>query len=545
MLRFILALLFSLLPALVYGSVTITNFVTTSQGTVPTIRFSTDGKALDLHDGGWVQYDADGPIYWYGTRYSCTPGAFILAVAGTACGFDVSVSNDGGKSWSPQRPLLTVDTNFKNTLSTIGTFRWHVLKHPTNPSNQRYVAWFNSSFVNNGLQVWTSANPDGPFTSTGVVPTLAGCSLANDLNLLQLPNGNAYLFYSCVSGGVNASIKVEKLSSDYLNLSGLPATTVVSGNFEGMAPFVRSNEIYLLYGPGCGYCNSTPTVYKHLTADPLGTWSSQAQINATSCGGQPTQVTPVTFNGTTQYIVQADLWTSFESPPGNTRFGFANQARSSQFWNNLTFSGTSINTFNCDATFSISATDTGATVVSNPGADPSTGFANMGHFCGASSPSATLRWSQTFTPVSSGLHTLKVVVFQGYGQNADSCGGSSGANGICITPDADLIVDVTQVDGAHKPSTLIQTFTIPRSTMSWAPELRTVGAINLTGGTEYNYTWRSTSSTNGCYGFGYNDSGGFSGFAFVSTNSGSTWSAQTGRNNLFTAQGGTVIIRIR
>ena len=460
--RKFLVLLILFWAATANATVTIHNFITTGIGQAPVVRFHTEGSAIDLHDGGIYQWAPNGTLYWYGTMYGC--GYLLMSPLGhKACGFGVSTSPDG-KNWTKPTLLFPIDVNFQNVLCQIGCFRAHVLY---NDISQKYVLFYNASFVGNGLKIYTSDFPDRGFVDAGTSPTIQGAALLNDLNVFKDDNGTAYLIYAAVSGGVNVGIKLETLNSAYTNTTGAAATTIegdASGNYEGMMMFKRGSTYYVVYGPGCGYCNSTPTIYR-TASTPTGTWSGTTQINATSCGGQPTHVSKLTLNSADVYLFQSDQWVSPESPPGRTRFGFANQARAGQFWLPLSFTGTAINTFTCANSFTLDTTDSNP-LPPFPDADQTTGF-SMSYFCGSGGAGNSLRYFQSFTPSRTGVHTVKVLTAQGPGQDSDACGGSAGSSGTCTVPNAPLVIDLVNVNAStHLPTPTIASVTVTQSTMS-------------------------------------------------------------------------------
>jgi hypothetical protein len=109
--RFILALLLSVVATAASADITIRNFNGFSTGTVSTVMQYDDGNnAVDAHDGQILQ--AGGTFYLVGTSYAC--GFEYLNAASPFCGFNIYSSTDLGynKKWHLEGKLFDASTTF-------------------------------------------------------------------------------------------------------------------------------------------------------------------------------------------------------------------------------------------------------------------------------------------------------------------------------------------------------------------------------------------------------------------------------------------------
>jgi len=234
----------------------------------PTMRFDTDGNAIDAHDG---QIQRFGDLYYlYGTSYAC--GYRWNTVGAPFCGF-VSYSSPDLVHWTPQGPLFDASTptwQERCDGGTYGCYRPHVV---FNASTHKYVLWINTYDVGVGYRVFTSDRPDGDFVEAPV-PDLAAPEGApratnyGDHSVFVDHDGSAYLvFTDWIKGG---DLIVEKLDPTYTTGSG-QWSRVGLRSTEAPTIFERGGTYYLTYSdPNRGYA-TTGTGYV-TASSPLGPW---------------------------------------------------------------------------------------------------------------------------------------------------------------------------------------------------------------------------------------------------------------------------------
>jgi hypothetical protein len=243
-----------------------------------TIRFDTDGNAIDAHDGEIRRYEGR---YWlYGTSYGC--GYVRLERPRTPwCGYRAYSSPDL-EHWTNEGPLFDATTQYWQSRCDSGTLSCYRPHVAYNAQTDRYVLWMNSYDVADGYHVFTSESPDGPFTEVGV-PTLA-YEHGGDMDLFVDGDGTAYLAYTLTGGG-GYDEAVEKLDPTYTTGTG-EATRLGLRDTEAPALFERRGTYYMtISDPNCAYCGGTGASY--LTAPtPLGPWKGALRSDAPIVGGR-------------------------------------------------------------------------------------------------------------------------------------------------------------------------------------------------------------------------------------------------------------------
>ena len=311
-------------------------------------KFDTDGNAIDTHDSDLEFFN--GKYYLYGPAQDC--GYEWAVSASQFCGFKSYSSTDLNHwqyegylydGWDSQ-PWQNACTNGR-----LGCFRSHIIY---NDSTKQYVLWINTTDNLSSYHVFTSSRPNGGFVER-TAPTLARMSHApsgysnGDFDLFKDDDGKAYIVYSSdvdpasFPNSTSHVLRVQALDSTYTTGSGSAVLvgSMASGNHDVEAPtmFKKGSTYYVLYGPGCGYCGGTPSLYR--TAQTiLGNWSDATSISQTSCGGQPSFVNKFpTSSGGTVYVYGSDLW----NPPVKTPAEpVRNQGLANMYWEPLSFSAT-------------------------------------------------------------------------------------------------------------------------------------------------------------------------------------------------------------
>ena len=463
-------------PAAGSATVTIRNFDGNGTAVANQITpFDVDGNAIDAHDGGIYQFG--GKFYRYGTSYGC---GFRWLTAGSFCGFKVYSSLDL-VNWSDEGFLFDAsDPAWQSRCngSTNGCFRPHVV---FNAATNTFVLWFNAPSTS--PQYWTlvSSTPTGPFTDPRQ-PTGLSAVGGGDFNLFLDDDGHAYSVYT--NGGDGFREYVQMLDGSFRNGTG-SATYLGDTDDEAPALFKRGSTYYAIYGRTCAFCGGTDTYYRSASS-PLGTWSAESRLSAGTCGGQPTMVSPLSINGSTIYLFQADLWRSLTA---DRQGGWPNQGLATQFWLPLGFNGTAINSITCDASFNVELT--ASTPPPEAGVDQTTEGNSFGTHCGINDIGSDYTRLQTFTLSRSG--TLRTILFT-IAQGNYFC-----AVGSCPGVDADFTLDLVTFDQNTSMVTgVLGSAIFSRTTMPWSPVVieATMGVPVMAGTT---YGIRVSSPANGCY----------------------------------------------
>lgn len=255
-------------PAAAQGVLPVSHIVNGNAGG-PTIRFDTQGNAIDAHDG---EIERFGDTYYlYGTSYGCgfrwqSPGAPF-------CGFRVYSSPDL-EHWTNRGLLFDAATpqwQHRCDGSTYGCYRPHVVH---NDSTGQYVLWINSYDVPVGYHVFTSSSPTGPFTeqpvpSLGVNDNVPVGVNNGDHDVFVDRDGTAYLAFTDWRAG--GELVIAQLDRSYLSGTG-KYVRLGTRSTEAPSLFRRGDRYYITYSdPNCGYC-TTGTSYLSAPS-PLGPWT--------------------------------------------------------------------------------------------------------------------------------------------------------------------------------------------------------------------------------------------------------------------------------
>jgi Glycosyl hydrolases family 43 len=243
-----------------------------------TIRFDTDGNAIDAHDGEIRRYEGR---YWlYGTSYGCGY-VRLMRPATPWCGYR-SYSSPDLVHWEDEGPLFDATTDAWqarcNSL-TLSCYRPHVAY---NAATRRYVLWMNLYDVPDGYHVFTSRRPEGPFTEVGT-PTMH-FKQGGDMDLFVDRDGTGYIAYTLFGpGGYDEA--VEKLDPTYTTGTG-EAVRLGLRSTEAPSLFERRGTYYMtISDPNCAYCDGTGASY--LTAPtPLGPWTGDMRSDAPIVDGR-------------------------------------------------------------------------------------------------------------------------------------------------------------------------------------------------------------------------------------------------------------------
>ncbi|MGI5208782.1 family 43 glycosylhydrolase [Spirillospora sp. CA-108201] len=248
------SLLLALLTALPARAEVVSDLVNFGPGGEQTVRFDTDGNAVDAHDGA-IQRFGD-TYYLYGTSYDC---GYQWQVNTSFCGFKVYSSPDL-VHWTDRGNVVQPrDCKF--------CFRPHAVYNET---TRKYVLWVNDQEAADRFRVYTADRPTGPFTEQPVPDLPGGTHCTADLDVFVDDDGSGYL--ACSNAGWH--VAVIKLTSDYLRAAGPYDVTGVT-RVEAPSIFKRNGVYYLtMSDPNCGYCTATGTSYLTATS-PLGPWTGR------------------------------------------------------------------------------------------------------------------------------------------------------------------------------------------------------------------------------------------------------------------------------
>lgn len=429
------------------------------------VRLDTQGNSIDAHDG---EIERFGDLYYlYGAAYGC---GFHWRVAGTPfCGIKVYSSPDLVE-WTYRGLLFdpfTVEWQLRCDGSTHGCFRPHIAY---NARTNRYVLWLNTYDLAVGYRVFEAVSPTGPFVEREP-PRLAvsgpldpyNNQFSGDHNLFVDDNGAGYLIYTDWRRG--GDIVVEALTRDYLSGTGRHVRLGLRYS-EAPSMFRRGDRYYITFSdPACPYCR-TGTSYMTAT-HPLGSWHGRKLLNATSCGGQPSHVSPLPgSDGTQVYLYQSDLWNNHER----------NQAPAGQFWAPLRFSpGGEIEPFDCDPLVPVPI------AAARPADDPLMIGSRLNLQCDIGAHGGHIRREVRMVAERTGRLTGLALPVYKQGR-----------------PDSPLHVEVHSDGGA-----VLQRLSIPAKSISWHARRQVLEAnVPLTAGQPYAVRIHASLS-NGCYGFGY------------------------------------------
>jgi hypothetical protein len=400
-----------------------------------------------------------------------------------------------------------------------GCFRPHVIY---NAANNNYVLWVNqyegSPAAANSLFVFTCTSPTGGCTQQTNPSGLAHASPAvGDFGLFVDTGGTAYITYSNIT---TREIWIDSLNANYTDSTGTSVDT--GNNGEGPAMFVRSGTYYSLVSALCGFCSAGGAVSYRAASSALGTYGSATTLNSNACNGQLRSVDVITAAGHTTYLLSADQWN-----------GLDNESWANLYYQPLSFTSSAINTFSCNATVTVPG-------VTLAGAYPSPGYVTPaadqtdvqdGVFNDRCDINATTWRLQTFVPTNISLFGIMTPLGINYAFGDTACG-SPPPTSSCAVPNGNLEADLVTVNGSNVPTGTLTSYTIPASALQWATQwLMLPFNATVTAGTTYGLLLKGVGTTRGCFSnvVSQGPSNVYSaGTELLSTNSGSTWTADSG-----------------
>lgn len=306
----------------------------------PVTRSSIVTTGVDEHDG--MVSRVGSTYYRYGTIYTCALGSYHWSVAGTVwCGFGVSTATSLSGPWTTPVPLfdpLSTDPFTGHSWQVecggtgAGCFNPRMIQRTGWGANDGVsVLWFNSpaDYVRDGSNAYNAmgctspagpCGPGAPVYGSYTKPSLSHCFGNGDFAFVLPPTGAPAMVCTMAGGG---QINLDQLDQWGVVGSGT-GSSAVGGLHSIEAPggwYDSATATYWLLtsDPYCGYCSGTGTGYATSTS-LYGTWTSpvdttaspgaapltgRRDISATSCGGQPRDVSVV--DGVPYEWI--DLWT--------------------------------------------------------------------------------------------------------------------------------------------------------------------------------------------------------------------------------------------
>lgn len=484
--------------------VTILNYNSAFSGVLPQqiSHFDVAQNMIDAHAGNILQVGST--FYMYGDSHRC---GFVWLVTSPYCGVAVYSSSDMS-NWTSRGYMFDPSTWQTKCGGGLGPgggcFNARVAY---NAANNNYVIWF-AQYVDlslSGVYVLTCATPVGTCTQQSPPAALSPATANADARVFVDDDGTGYLAWTNWN---DHHIRVQKLNAAYTDGVGASTDTGMQG--EAVFMFKRNGVYYVGDSQyGCAYCLGIQTQYVKAST-PLGTYDTTHVISGNGCGGQVRSVDVMTLNGQTVYLYSTDMWQ-----------GTYNESTGNVYYQPLTFTGDAIDNLTCAQ----SVTLAGLTATPPP---PPAGIDQSNVQDAYYDPFniiASIWRLQTFVPTSSTLSKIVMSLGQGC-SDTTTC-----------TPNADLVVQVTTVDGSNNPVTVLGSITFTPGQLQSSAQAQNLnfGLSGLTPGQTYAIVL-STTATQGSY-IHYLYTGGTNpypaGVVKFSANSGATWATQGGQSIMF------------
>jgi hypothetical protein len=401
-----------------------------------------------------------------------------------------------------------------------------------NASTNKWIGWLHAGMATPVSVVVVTCDPDsygGPKAgSCTQQPNPAGPTAGGRIGSTKVfkdpATGNGYLCFNSPSG-VGSTFYIQQLNASYTNVVGA-ATTVGKGigGADAEIPncWARAGTYYFAGGGNCPYCGGTDTSYRTATS-PLGPWgASLTQISSDSCGGQPAAVDSLIIGGN-----QVDLYRSDQWAPASSN----NQAQTNQYFEVLTYTGSTVNQLTCNTTTTI--TGLTETPLTPPVADQGDWSGQFGNWCDIAAASGTAHnfRMQTFVPSKPYLATIYITTGQNTSYSAGEC---SYASSTCQQIDGNLIIDFVSIDASNNPAATLKSTTFtPGQVKSSLMALQVPINQSVTPGSKYGIVMRAT-NTRFSYCIAYSDALPYAaGVARLQPGTGGAWVTDTNRSLRF------------
>ena len=260
------------------------------------VWLDTNGAPIQAHGGCILA--ANGRYYWYGEDKSGKTHNRRIDVVGihvyasenltdwTDCGLALSGSDD------PESDLC----------------RGGVVERPKvlyNDKTRKYVMWMHiddAKYWRASVGVAVSDTPEGPFEYLGAFRPLH--TESRDMTLFKDDDGTAYAVYS---SDQNRTLRIERLTDDYLKPDGVGKEVFIDQTREAPA-LIKHDGRYYMITSGCSGWNPNPSLYA-VSDHVLGHWKLidnpfEGEEKQTSFRSQSTWL--MDYKGRTIYM--GDRW---------------------------------------------------------------------------------------------------------------------------------------------------------------------------------------------------------------------------------------------
>jgi len=257
------------------------------------------GNRIEAHGGGFLL--VGGTYYWYGESQKTSS----LTNHGVNCYSSKDLLN-----WHFEGMIL-----YQQNITGVSQPGPYVVERPKviyNSNSKTYVLWFHLDTSSYGLrQVGVAISP----TPNGVFKFVRGFEpdglQSLDMTVYQDTDGSAYHIRSVA----NTYVGISKLSSDYLNTTGIIST--IGEAREGPAMFKYKNIYYLVTSHLSGWAPNAMEMFSGGTSLNGAKWTSLGNPSgsSTTYNSQSTNVLLFPYgSGQVDIIYQGDRWN--EAGPG-------------------------------------------------------------------------------------------------------------------------------------------------------------------------------------------------------------------------------------
>lgn len=267
----------------------------------------TNGVPIQAHGGCLLQ--VGDTFYWYGEDKTGK------TTNGGNCGNRIDVvgihvySSQNLTAWTDRGLALSGSDDPQSDL-----WRGAVVERPKvlfNAKTGKYVMWMhidNAAYQKASIGVAVSDTPEGPFDYLRSFRPMY--TESRDMTLFQEEDGTAYAIYS---SDQNRTLRIERLTEDYLDLDGVGKEVFVDQTREAPA-VIRHEGRYYMVTSGCTGWDPNPSLYA--VADKmLGHWKLidnpfEGEEKETSFRSQSTWL----FNvpGTDLTVYMGDRWKRYD-----------------------------------------------------------------------------------------------------------------------------------------------------------------------------------------------------------------------------------------
>lgn len=480
--------------------------------------YDINGNSLDVTEGDFRQFTADGPLYYYGQG---SANGWVTGTSGTPTPpFNVYKSLDGGVNWTGPYVLIS-PAQLAAAVGTAcapqdNTYKSCVRSHMMfNASTGKYVFTYEEYLINVvQIDVWDC---DTPISGCTFVGAMGGVDASTNDQATYQDDASADAFLIFNRG--DSKVYIQQLDASYHNLIGsaiIANTNAVNG--EALWLQHVGSHWMVGFGSACATCSPGATPYYAVSSTgPLGTYGAQVQLGPVlGCSSQLDTVTKLVFGGVTTYLYVGDRFS------GEASFG-----QSTPYLQPLTLTGDLFNQFVCQPSITINGVSASGPYPTP--AYPRTFDVNLMQYLNAKFWDSCFgirgtEWMmQTFVP---SVATLSAV-----GVNLAKSTRSCGAPGLCTNlPNGSVEVDVTTVDGSNNPLATLNSVTYTAAQISGSSQFMIVPEnLTLTPGTTYAVVVKGTpSATSGQYCVSRAQPGvAFYGINKYTTDSGTSWNLLT------------------